>query len=266
MRPPNTDMEKRNGSDKTAFAKLRPGMVAKEIDMVRVAEALHRLQDVLPLKERQQSLDRPLVEMHRAILRSLLDRGAALTGDEIAAMLGSKDAAAQAVALLGSHDLVVRNELAVHDEKENKPVMLDNQGGGVVGAYPMTTEETPHRVTVRGHNVYAMCAVDALAIGPMFDAETLIQSRCHVTGLPISIHQKGKEIMEVEPSNEVRVGVRWTRLTGCCAHDMCRQMVYLKNAETAAAWQETDPLAIELYTLQETIEFGAAFFLPLLAD
>ena len=260
------NMEKRNGSDKTALAKLRPAMVAKEIDVSRVAQALHRLQDLLPLKERQQSLEKPVVEVHRAILRSLLNRGRALTGDEIVAMLGSKDAAAQAVALLGSKDLVVRNELAVRDEKMNDRAMLDTTGGEVVGAYPMTTEVTPHMVTVKGHDVYAMCAVDALAIGPMFDAETLIRSRCHVTGLPVSIHQKGKEILQVEPSNEICVGVRWQRLTGCCAHDMCRQMVYLKNAKTGTAWQETDPLSIELFTLQETIEFGVAFFLPLLAD
>jgi Alkylmercury lyase len=251
---------------KEAPAILAPVRAAKEIEVARLAQALRRLHDLLPLKERQQSLDKPLVEVHRAILRSLLDRGKPLTREEIAGRLGSKDAAAQAVALLGSYDLVVRNELTVRDAKTNEVVVLDAKGGEVVGAYPMTTEVTPHKLTVNGHSLYAMCAVDALAVGPMFNTETLIQSQCHVTGEPLSIHQKGKEILEAKPSNEVRVGVRWQRLIDCCAHVMCRQMVFLKDPATAIAWQSTDPLSIELFTLSEAIEFGEAFFQPLLAD
>ena len=246
--------------------KLAPLKVAKEIELARLGQALRHLHDLLPLKERQQSLDKPLVEAHRAILRSLVERGRALTGAEIAGMLGGEDAAAQAVALLGSYDLVVRNRLTVRDAKTNELVVLDAKGGEVVGAYPMTTEVTPHKISVNGHDLYAMCAVDALAVGPMFDVETSIQSRCYVTGEPISIRQKGKEILSAKPSNNVRVGVRWQRLIDCCAHVMCRQMVFLKDPETAIAWQTRDPLSIELFTLEEAAEFGEAFFLPLLTD
>ncbi|MDA8364424.1 MAG: alkylmercury lyase family protein [Gammaproteobacteria bacterium] len=251
---------------KEVAAKLVPLKVAKEIQVAQLGQALRHLHDLLPLKERQQSLEKPLVEVHRAILRSLVERGRPLTGDEIAGMLGSKGAAAQTVALLGSYDLVVRNELTVQDSKTGALVVLDAKGGDVVGAYPVTTETTPHKITVNGHDLYAMCAVDALAVGPMFNVETSIQSRCHVTGEPISIHQKGKEILGAKPSNNIQVGVRWQRLIDCCAHVMCRQMVFLKDPETAIAWQNMDPLSIELFTLEETIEFGGAFFLPLLTD
>jgi mercuric reductase len=223
------------------------------------------LHDLLPLKERQGSLDKPMVELHREILWSLLEQGRPLARAEIAKKLGSEDAAAKAVALLGAYDLIVRNPLTVRDAATNALVVLDAKGGDVVGAYPITTEETPHKVSVNGHKLYAMCAVDALAIGPMFNTETLIQSVCHVTGTPVSIHQRGKEILEAKPP-DVRVGVRWQRLIDCCAHVMCRQMVFLKDAATAMAWQETDPVSIELFTLQEAIEFGDEFFRPLLAD
>lgn len=247
-------------------ARLAPIKTAEEIDVARVAHAISRLRDLLPLKERQQSLHKPVVEVHRAILRSLLDRGRPLTGDEIAGMLGSKDAAVQAVSLLGGLDLIVCNELTARNAETNVFWALDDKGKEVVGAYPMTTEVTPHQVAVNGHWLYAMCAVDALAIGPMFDAETLIQSRCHVTGAPISIHQKGGEILETKPSNDIRVGVRWQRLRACCAHDMCRQMAFFKDPEVAIAWQDGDPSLNELFTLQEAVEFGQAFFLPLLAE
>jgi len=224
------------------------------------------LQDLLPLKERQQSLDKPVIDVHRAILRSLLYRGRPLTGDEIAGMLGNKDAAAQAVARLVSLDLIVRNEISSRNAEANESGVLDDKAGEIVGAYPMTTEATPHQVAVNGHRLYAMCAVDALAIGPIFDAETLIQSRCHVTGAPISINQKGGEILETKPSPAIQVGVRWQRLTACCAHDMCRQMVYFKDLETAMAWQVQDPSLNELFTLKEAVDLGRTFFLPLLAD
>lgn len=251
---------------KEVSANPSPAKAAKEIGVARLAQALRRLHDLLPLKERQQSLDKPLLDVHRAILRSLLERGKPLSRDEITGMLGSKDAAMQAVALLGSYDLIVRNQLTVLDAKTNELVVLDAKGGDVVGAYPLTTEVTPHKIKVNGHSLYAMCAVDALAVGPMFNTETLIESQCHVTGEPISIRQKGKAILEAKPSNKVRVGVRWQRLIDCCAHVMCRQMVYLKDPETANAWQDMDPLSIDVFTLEEAIEFGEAFFLPLLAD
>ena len=41
---------------KEATAKLAPVKAAKEIEVARLAQALRRLHDLLPLKERQQSL------------------------------------------------------------------------------------------------------------------------------------------------------------------------------------------------------------------
>jgi mercuric reductase len=111
-----------------------------------------------------------------------------------------------------------------------------------------------------------MCAVDALAIAAMFSTETLIQSSCQVSGEPVSIHQKGKEVLEAVPSAGVRVGVRWQRVVDCAAHVLCRQMVFLRDQDTALDWLNADPLSKEVFTLQEAIEFGEAFFLPLLED
>jgi mercuric reductase len=177
--------------------------------------------------------------------------------------MGSEDAAAKAVAILGAYDLIVRNPLTIRDAETNTLVVLDAKGGDVVGAYPITTEETPHKVSVNGNKMYAMCAVDALSVGVMFNTETLIQSSCHVTGEPVTIHQKGKEILETKPVG-VQVGVRWQRLIDCCAHVMCRQMVFLRDEATAQAWLNADPVSKELFTVPEAIMFGEAFFTPLL--
>jgi mercuric reductase len=233
--------------------------------------ALKRLNEMLPLKKRQSALPKPLAHVHRLILRSLAQRGRPLTTDEIAAVLGSRPAALNALAVLGSNDLIVLNTKVVKDEA-GKFLKLENPEAKILGAYPMTTEETPHQVKVGGPGgqvIHAMCAVDALAISQMFGVETCIDSKCHATGEPIYICQRSKEIRTARPSPDIRVGIRWQQFSACAAHTLCTEMVFLKDAQTAANWKGKDPEAIELFTLPdlpEAVEYAAAFFLPLLEE
>jgi mercuric reductase len=229
-----------------------------------VLQSLIHLQQLLPLKKRQQTLAPVARIVHRAVLRSLAETGKPPRQSEIAAMLGSKQSAIHALATLGRNDLVILTAPVRQDEKTHQLIAPD--GVEVLGAYPMTTEQTPHQVEINGHGVNAMCAVDALALSPMFGQDTRIESRCHVTGIPIRIRQKGTEITEAIPSPEIRVGIRWQSACASAAHTLCTEMVFLKDAETARTWRGTDPASIELFTLPEAIELGAAFFLPLLED
>jgi mercuric reductase len=167
------------------------------------------------------------------------------------------------MATLAHRDLVVLNGPVVRDEKTRQ---ITSRNLEIVGAYPMTTERTPHRVTANGIAVNAMCAVDALAISPLFGGETLIESRCHATGVPILIRQRGMQIVDVAPSSDVRVGIRWQSFSANAAHTLCTEMVFLKDAETAARWRSSDPSSIDLFTLAEAIELGSAFFQPLLEE
>lgn len=229
-----------------------------------VLQSLTHLQKLLPLKKRQEALAPPLRMVHRAVLRSLAETGKPPRQAEIAAMLGSKQSAIHALATLSKNDLVILNSPATLDEKTH--ALRAPESVEVIGAYPMTTEKTPHTVMIYGHPVNAMCAVDALAMSLMFGRETRIESRCHVTGTPIRIHQKGREILDAGPSPQVRVGIRWQSACSGAAHTLCTEMVFLKDAETARAWAKTDPASIELFTLPEAIELGEAFFVPLLED
>ena len=144
-------------------------------------------------------------------------------------------------------------------------VVLNEAGTEIVGAYPMTLEATPHHLTVNGHPVNAMCALDALSVGPMYGADVEIDSRCHVSGDPIHVHQEDCGLLEVRPSTEVRVGVRWQNPTACAAHSMCMEMVFLKDERTAWEWQGGDTEHISIFTLDEAVEFGARFFRPLVS-
>lgn len=214
----------------------------------KIDKAVERLNEQLPLLARQQQLPSDLVEVHRAILSSLVTHARPLSRSELEERLGGQEAVDRALKRLSEADLVV----------------LGAKADDVVGAYPLTIEETPHRLQVNGESINAMCALDALSVGSMYDTEVIIDSRCHVTGEPIHIHQKGKRIVDAQPSSAVQVGVRWQNPTGCAAHSMCTEMVFLKDPATAKEWQRRDPESISLFTLAEAVEFGAQFFVPLL--
>jgi mercuric reductase len=202
--------------------------------------------------------------VHRSILKSLAETGKPPTQAEIAAMLGSRQSALHALTVLASNDLVILTSPVTRDEK-TKQLRVDERVE-VVGAYPITTESTPHRVILCGHTVNAMCAVDALVISPMFGHQTWIESRCDATGAPIRIFQHGVQILEASPSPEIRVGIRWQATEGCAAHTLCAEMVYLKDEQVAEAWRKAHGPSVDLLTLPEAIELGIAFFLPLLEE
>ena len=214
-----------------------------------ISNAVQRLNEQLPLKARQQALPSELASVHRATLTSLSEQGRPPNREELSKLLDSGDIDA-ALTRLASDDLVV----------------LNATGNEIVGAYPMTTEDTPHHLKVNKQSVNAMCALDALSVGPMFDAEVEISSRCHVTGTVITIHMQGETLQEVSPSPEVHVGVRWQNPSACAAHSMCLEMVFLQDQPTALEWQAGDTENTSLFNLQDAIAFGAGFFTPLLQD
>lgn len=212
--------------------------------MSTIDRGLERLGSQLPLAERQRALPPGHAVIHRAILGSFARVGAPPDRSELAAMADTDPG-------------VILERLAVDDL-----VVLDD--GAVVGAYPFTLEPTAHRLVLEGTvEVNAMCSLDAVAVAPVFDRDVEIRSSCAVTGVPIRIHQRGSSMLDADPGG-LRLGIRWLQPTGCAAHSMCREMVFLSDAETAASWRGPDPDGAGVYDLDEGIEFGERFFGPLL--
>ena len=212
-----------------------------------IAAAIDRLHSQLPLQARQQALPPDLAAVHRGILAALATTGRPLERREIAALLTGGEDPDAVLRRLGADDLVV----------------LNAEGTAALGAYPMTVEDTTHQLRVDGVAINAMCALDALSVASMYDKEVDIRSRCAVTGEPIHVRQRNETILEAEPSPEVRVGVRWQMPSTCAAHSMCMEMVFLKDAATAEAWQDGDTENVSIFTLPEAVAFGAGFFKPL---
>lgn len=208
----------------------------------QAAAALTRLNALLPLAERQAQLPPPARAVHQAVLRSFAERGRPPARAELQALAPDLEAALER---LRADDLVV----------------LDD-AGAVAGAYPFTLEATPHAVTVNGHSPHAMCAVDALAVGAIFDLPTTIVSACAATGAPIRLAQRGRQLEGATPA-EARVGIHWQAPGGCAAHSLCREMPFLRDAAAAEAWRQQAPAEREVFTPAQAVALAEAFFAPL---
>jgi hypothetical protein len=215
----------------------------------KIAAAVARLNSQLPLKARQQRLTPACIAAHRLVLRTLVEQGRPPTQAELSAVLGAANLKTD-LQHLGAADLVV----------------LDAAGSLPLGAYPVTVEHTPHRLTVHTHHLHAMCALDAVSVAPMFMTDVLIESSCHVTHTPIVISMRASEILEVHPGPDVTIGIRWQMPSAVAAHSMCLEMVFLKDRQTALTWQGDETAHLSLFTLPQAVAFGQAFFLPLLED
>ena len=211
-----------------------------------IDESLQHLNSLLPLKSQQDKLTPVLQDTHRQILLSFARTGQPLSRSQLAAQLdeGRVDETLQELA---AGDLIVLSA----DQRQ------------ITGAYPFTVEQRVHHVNVDGKSVYAMCAFDALSIAPMCEVATRIRSQCHVSSDLVEILMDGDRVLSASP-RDVHVGIRWQSTSGCAAKNLCMEMVYLRDAETAVKWQQQDSENIDIYSLPEAVEFGAAFFRPLL--
>jgi len=212
----------------------------------KVTNAIDRLNKILPLAKRQQNLSKELADVYQQILYSYVDRGKTLNRIEIARQVNDID---ESIRILKDNDMVVFDT-----------------NGEPAGAYPFTMEQREHEVTVNDHKVHCMCALDALAVSPMFDLETTINSRCHITEEPVSIHQHNYEIINADENTDVFFGMSWnSAANNCCASSLCTEMIFLKGRQVADQWQAEDKDNREIFDLTDAIDFAAGFFVPLMA-
>lgn len=214
----------------------------------KLEKALKRLKKVLPLKEKQQECNQEIKTLHQNILFSFVTIGRMLTKEEMAQHVSDLD---EALRVLKEKELVVFSE-----------------NGTPIGAYPFTMEEREHKVFVNGHQVYAMCALDALAISPMFGMKTHITSQCRASNAVVEVKQSTMEIENLSEVDELHVGILWgaADTDTSCANSLCMEMIFLNNNKTAQQWYAVDVENREVFTLEEAVEFARAFFVPVISS
>ena len=212
---------------------------------MKIDTALTRLINLLPLKDNQDKCSPEVKKLHQAILSSFVEKGRILNRGEMAEYTDDVD---NAIITLKNYDMIV---------------VADN--GEVIGAYPLTMEQRVHAVQVNNHTVYAMCALDALGVSPMFGMDTEISSQCRVTQDSIFIKQSSKTITNLNETGGVHFGIIWAAASedGVVANTLCLDMIFLKDKEIAQQWLAEDSANREVFTLEEAVEFSARFFVPL---
>lgn len=214
----------------------------------KITAALGHLNQILPLAARHRTLDPALQKLHRATLQAYIELGRSLTRHEMAQQVGDIDAAV---------DILKRNDLVVFDDHENP-----------IGAYPFSMQAREHRVTVNGHTVHCMCALDALAVSPMFGLATTISSRCHVTQAPITIRQLAHGGLAQASADDLYLGINWGAafIDSCCADSLCMEMIFLKHEVVAKRWLKEAADQRQIFDIHDAIDFAARFFMPLIHD
>jgi len=208
-----------------------------------VSAALKRLDAILPLQSGLGSLSNDDASLYCKLLNSYVQQGRTLTRDEVAETVSDADQ-------------------ALNNVVDSKLIVLDADGNPA-GAYPFTSEEREHKVHINGVTAHCMCALDALAVSPMFNAPTAIDSQCRATGKKIHIEQNGTELSD--GTLDAWFGINWGAASSdvVCAESLCMEMMFLANEKIAREWLAESPETREIFDLPSAVEFAAGFFVPL---
>ncbi|MCG6939123.1 MAG: alkylmercury lyase family protein [Gammaproteobacteria bacterium] len=208
-----------------------------------VSTALQRLDSILPLLSGLKSLSSEDAALYCKLLSSYVRRGRTLTRGEVANMVNNEDQSLKNIA-------------------DSKLIVLDADGNPS-GAYPFTSEEREHKVHINGVTAHCMCALDALAVSPMFNTPTVIDSQCRVTGEKIHLEQNGADISN--GTLDAWFGINWGAAASdtVCAASLCMEMMFLANETVARKWLAASPDTRQIFDLPSAVEFAAGFFLPL---
>ena len=144
--------------------------------------------------------------------------------------------------------------------------LLTKEGAKIISAYPFSAKATRHRVAFKdGHEVYAMCATDALGIHFMLNLPITVRSSCPACEKEIVIAIDKGRVVSSNTDGIVQF-VSSSGKCGCTANIYCPYMNFFCSREHANAWREENHELGrgEFYSLQKTLEYGRHIFGPFL--
>jgi Alkylmercury lyase len=133
--------------------------------------------------------------------------------------------------------------------------------GEVTIAYPFSSRPTAHRVRFPGgHEVDAMCAIDALGIAPMLGEQVEIESRDPVSGDEIRARVAPDGAAEWWPESAVVVaGAIPSQGDACCG--CCPVLNFFVSPSNAERWLAQHPgVRGDVISMEEAAAAGRAVF------
>ena len=235
---------------------LRPGVAFPDWPAVTsetAAEALQSILEAFGVETRWSGLGDGEDRVRRAILEHYGKTGEA---PSMAALTGATGMAPE-----GLRELIGKLE-------SRDMVVLDPGGRAIVGAYPFTERDTGHRVRLGDRLLNAMCAIDALGAGAMYNTDATIDSTCPACGGAIHVETRdnGAALAAFSPSSAVVwSGIRY--FDSCAAESLCTVIAFFCSDEHLVTWRNAKHpggKGVRL-SMDEGLQVGKAIFTPLLA-
>ncbi len=201
------------------------------------------------LEQKGNGLSEAETVLYRTILRAFPAQGGPPSLDDVHAT---------------ARGLGLDPESAVTRLHERDLIRLDATGTAIASAYPFSGQPTAHRVEIVGAQpVYAMCAIDALGIPFMLDAQARIHSVDPVDGTPLELRvQDGQAACE--PASAV-VLIGSTGQAGPSAQVCCFAMNFFASPDTAEIYQRAHAeVQGRIVGMPEALEAGKQVFSNLL--
>lgn len=147
-------------------------------------------------------------------------------------------------------------------EKLHKADILTKEGDDIVSAYPFSAKATRHKVLFQdGHEIYALCATDALGIHFMLHEDIAVRSRCPECEREMKIEMKDGKVASCIPEGVVEF-VSSRKDCGCTAKTFCPFMNFFCSPEHLEKWRNKNVANGngEMYQLQQVLEHGKHIF------
>jgi len=152
---------------------------------------------------------------------------------------------------------------ATLNQLNRRDLIVLNDGGEITGAYPITSNPTEHHVRVGSQTINAMCAIDALGVGAMYNQDVHIRSSCRNCGAEVQIHtaDKGRALAAVTPLDIcVWSGIRPS--VGRAETTLCMVLAFFCSDRCLETWRKENPADADGYQLSpnQGLEVGRALF------
>jgi len=130
-------------------------------------------------------------------------------------------------------------------------ITLDDHG---IGCYPFSARDTGIRVQFANHTVFAMCAIDALAIARLVSSTTRIDSTCEACKTMIQVRMEADGSLDHDQVELAQVTwLAGSSEGGSCSEHLCRRLRFLCP-------HCRPPAGSDGYTLPQAAAIGNAFF------
>lgn len=145
---------------------------------------------------------------------------------------------------------------------------LDEDAGIIRYAYPFTEVATGIQVVLGEKTLNALCAIDALGVGDMYDTDIAVESRCRACGggVRVATASSGRELRDYSPAG----AVVWYDLaySGSASSSCCPAIAFFCADEHLGSWLDgqSPRRAGFLLSVQEALELGRAIFGPVLRN